>query len=280
MNVAAFFDVDGTLVPPPSLEKRFLRYLRWRGAIGWRNFARCAAPLLRETLRAMFARGKGVRDNVECGSLLVLSEAEGLPPYSPKLASAFEDATSQCKTYLAGVPVSAMDAWCASLARHPIELIPEALRCLQWHAQQGHRIFLLSGTLEPLASAIARQLTIPVAVCATQLEVENGRFTGRVLGEAVRGPAKARAMEMLAENFALDLACSYAYGDSFADRWMLARVGKPFVVQTTNSHSWRLARLAQQKRWPILRSIQHRDTESTNGRTQRRNILAAQVKYR
>jgi len=29
-EAAAFFDIDGTLLGPPLLERRFLRYLRWR----------------------------------------------------------------------------------------------------------------------------------------------------------------------------------------------------------------------------------------------------------
>ena len=224
MKAAAFFDIDGTLVPPPSLEKRFLRYLFWRGAIGWPNFARCAAPLLREASCA-----------------LICKERAGI-----------EFAVAQCKAYLAGVPTTAMDAWLGWLARHSIERIPEVLQRMDWHARQGHRIFLLSGTLQPLAEAMARILPVPVKVCATQLECEDGRYTGRVLGEAVCGPAKARAMERLAAECSLDLERSYAYGDSFADRWMLARVGHPCVVQAEESPSRRLAWLAQRRGWPVL----------------------------
>ena len=225
MNVAAFFDIDGTLVPPPSLEKRFLCYLHWSGAIGWKHFARCAAPLLRKSLHVMFA---GEWAGLEC-------------------------ATAQCKAYLTGVSTAAMDAWLDWLARHSVEPIPEALRRMDWHARKGHWIFLLSGTLRPLASAVARLIPMPVEVCATQLENEGGRYTGRICGEAVCGPAKARAMERLAAEFLLDLDRSYAYCDSFADRWMLARVGHPAVVQSAENSSWRLAWLARRRRWPVLR---------------------------
>jgi HAD superfamily hydrolase (TIGR01490 family) len=224
MKAAAFFDIDGTLVPPPSLEKRFLRYLFWRGAIGWPNFARCAAPLLRETSRALFC-----------------NERAGI-----------EFAVAQCKAYLAGVPTAAMDAWLGWLARHSIERIPEVLQRVDRHARQGHRIFLLSGTLQPLAEAVARLIPVPVMVCATQLECEDGRYTGRVLGEAVCGPAKARAMKLLAAENSLDLERSYAYGDSFADRWMLARVGHPYVVQAAQGYARRLAWLARRRGWPML----------------------------
>ncbi|MCL4523886.1 MAG: HAD-IB family hydrolase [Acidobacteria bacterium] len=261
MNIGAFFDIDGTLVRPPSLEKRFLRYLRWRGDIGWTNFAHCAGPLLRETSRGILG-----------------SEWNGL-----------ECAAANCKTYLTGVPTAAMDAWLGWLARHPVERVPEALRRMEWHAQQGHRIFLLSGTLKPLAEAVARLMPLEVEVCATELECENGRYTGRVRGEAVCGPAKARAMERMAAEFSPDLARSYAYGDSFADRWMLMRVGHPAVVQLSGKNSWRLERLARKRGWPVLRwsaeagvarRIQHRDTEFAEEHRENSRIPAAQVKCR
>jgi HAD superfamily hydrolase (TIGR01490 family) len=225
MNVAAFFDIDGTLVPTPSLEKRLLRYLRWRGEIGWTDFARCAMPMLLQMLRGVFRK-----------------DWRG-----------FECAAAQCKAYLAGVPTAAMDAWLNWLARHPVELIPETLRRIEWHSQQGHQIFLLSGTLQPLASALARIIPVPVKVCATELECNNGRYTGRVRGETICGPAKARAMDRLAAKSSLDLDRSFVYGDSFADRWMLARVGHPAVVQVAGNSSWRMARLARRRGWPVLR---------------------------
>src|SRR4029077_4818016 len=39
-RVAAFFDLDGTLTPGPSLEKRFFRRLRYRKLIGRANYLR------------------------------------------------------------------------------------------------------------------------------------------------------------------------------------------------------------------------------------------------
>lgn len=261
MNIAAFFDIDGTLVPPPSLEQRFLGYLRWRGTLGWTNIARCAGPLLRETSRAIFS---GERAGFEC-------------------------ATASMKAYLAGVPTTAMDAWLGWLMRHPVKRFPESMRRLDWHARQGHRIFLLSGTLLPLAEAVARLLPVTVEICATQLESEGGHFTGRVRGEAVCGPAKARAMERLAAENSLDLARSYAYGDSFADRWMLARVGHPAIVQAAEHFSWRLEWLARRRGWPVLRwrtangearRIQHRGAEAAEERRETPRTIGAEVKSR
>jgi HAD superfamily hydrolase (TIGR01490 family) len=213
MNVAAFFDLDGTLLPPPSLERRFLRFLFWRGELGAENLARWLTCFL---LRAPFD---------------------------------LRNATDGNKAHLIGVRVTLVGEWAAWLDRYPVQVFPEALQRLAWHAARGHRIFLVSGTLEPLARVfVARCLPISVAVCATQLEALDGRWTGRVLGNAISGFAKARTIERLATDQQLDLECSFAYGDRFADRWMLARVGNPVVVNP--SLLFRV--LARRRGWPVV----------------------------
>jgi phosphoserine phosphatase len=128
-----------------------------------------------------------------------------------------------------------------------------------WHVRQGHAIVIVSGTLEPLANARARTLEMELAgrgiaagirVCATRLEESHGKWTGRILGEAMFGEAKARAIFSLAKEMHLGLSQSWAYGDSAQDRWMLASVGHPAAVNPTP----RLARIAWKQRWPILRT--------------------------
>ena len=43
---AAFFDLDGTLIPPPSLERRFAAYLVRRGKLGFAQMSRWVAQFL------------------------------------------------------------------------------------------------------------------------------------------------------------------------------------------------------------------------------------------
>ena len=45
-NCAAFFDLDGTLLAHPSLERRFIRYLLKRGELGLVNGWRWLAEFL------------------------------------------------------------------------------------------------------------------------------------------------------------------------------------------------------------------------------------------
>src|SRR5262249_46025889 len=114
-----------------------------------------------------------------------------------------------------------------------------ALERVEWHARQGHKIFLVSGTLEPLASAAALALTVRLAVrgvngkigvCATCIEQIEGKWTGRIAGEAMFGEAKARAVRKIAAETTCDLERCYAYGDTANDRWMLASVGRATAV--------------------------------------------------
>jgi phosphoserine phosphatase len=116
---------------------------------------------------------------------------------------------------------------------------------------------LVSGTLEPLASAAALVLVLRLAVngitssigvCATRLEEADGMWTGPVLGEAMFGEAKARAVKKLAEEMRFDLSRCYAYGDGANDRWLLAAVGKPAAVNPSR----KLARIAREQGWPVL----------------------------
>jgi HAD superfamily hydrolase (TIGR01490 family) len=225
-GVAAFFDLDGTLVCLPSLETRFLSLLRYRKLIGIRN------------------------------CLLWLREAARIVPRG------INQIMHANKMYLRSVFVDARD-----LLKVP-SFYPEAIERAAWHAERGHLIVVVSGTLEPLAERAARGLeaglgapglACTIRVCATRLEEKSGRWTGRIAGEAVFGEAKARAIRRVAAEENLDLQRCFAYGDSSSDRWMLDAVGKPAAVNPTND----LARIARRNDWPVLlwgeeRNLTHR----------------------
>jgi HAD superfamily hydrolase (TIGR01490 family) len=214
-NVAAFFDLDGTLVPLPSLEWKFFRMLRYRKHIGIRSYFLWCEEALRQLPR-------GINQVLHAN-----------------------------KMYLGGISVGKKD-----LLKVPT-FYPEAIERVVWHAERGHLIVIVSGTLELLAERAARALeaelgerglAINIHFCATRLEVKCDRCTGRVLGEAMFGEAKARAVGRIAADEDLDLQRCFAYGDSASDLWMLETVGKPAAVNP----SYDLARIARRSDWPVL----------------------------
>ncbi|MGH9775168.1 MAG: HAD family hydrolase [Candidatus Acidiferrales bacterium] len=218
-SIAAFFDLDGTLLPPPSLELRFALHL-------FRRHPLALKPCLQW-----------------------LAHLAGSFACSPRRAVVAN------KFYLAGMSAQSIEALVLEFSREPLPFYREALRRLAWHFAHGHQIFLVSGTLAILARAVARQLAFPVAVCATELEFQSGRCTGRIAGEHISGAAKARALARLATLHGLDLRRSFAYGNSISDAAMLSAVGLRAAVNP----SPRLERLARQRGWPIL---EWRSTES------------------
>ena len=223
-RTAAFFDLDGTLVALPSLEWRFFRTLRYRRAIPARNYFLWFAEAMRLAPRGI-------------GGVLQAN-----------------------KMYLRGV---AMDRSQEGGLKPAPTFFQEGIERVLWHAGQGHAIVLASGTLEPLAQAAARaienelaarRIVVAIQVCATRLEEVDGRWTGRILGEAMFGEAKARAVQRIAAEMKFDLTQCYAYGDSANDRWLLAEVGRPAAVNPAKE----LARIARKRGWPVLRWKENR----------------------
>ena len=243
-GVAAFFDLDGTLMALPSLERRFFRILRYRREISAKNFF----LWLKEALRLM-PRGIGAilqANKMYLRGVKILDERDE----RGREVSSWHKDGHQAQGQASPPP--------RCNPRLPVpRFFTQAIERVAWHAQQGHEIVLLSGTLEPLARAAARAMavglgllgiTVKIRVCATRLEGMDGKWTGRILGEAMIGEAKARAAKRLAEEVQLDLERCYAYGDSLNDKWLLAVVGKPAAVNPSND----LASLVRTRRWPVL----------------------------
>jgi HAD superfamily phosphoserine phosphatase-like hydrolase len=220
-TMGAFLDVDGTLLPAPSLEWRFIGYLLERGEISSGHAGRWLA----------------------------------------RFAGAFwhdpHGATLGNKRYLSGISETMVNDWEKSLApmisrRDSLPFFAEGLQRIAWHRAQGHRVFLVSGTLAPLARVVARKLgalvSAEIEVCATEPEVTPGTpgvWTGRIADEHMSGGAKLRAVRILTARYGLDLARSYAYGDRAGDLQMLEGVGCGVAVNPTPG----LARVARKRGW-------------------------------
>jgi phosphatidylglycerophosphatase C len=95
-----------------------------------------------------------------------------------------------------------------------------------WHREQGHEVVAVSASFRDYLQPVAEQLGLD-AVLATELEVVDGRLTGRLAGANVRGPEKVRRLEAWLAGEAVEL---WAYGNSGGDRELLARADHPVRV--------------------------------------------------
>ena len=241
MRSAAFFDLDGTLLPGPALEMRFYRVLRYRGEIGARQMLSWLAEAARLVPRGIFALRHGNKMYLRGVRADAATAFRGmLFPANPEFGEEVRYATR------------------AGQAPAGATFFSEGIERMAWHAKQGHALVLVSGTLQPLAMLAARALDAELRGrgCATvvhahgtRLEEAGGQWTGRLADEALAGAAKARAAQQIAEREGYALEECYAYGNSSADRWLLASVGRPVAVNPSR----RLALLAWRAGWPILR---------------------------
>jgi HAD superfamily hydrolase (TIGR01490 family) len=217
----AFFDVDGTLLPHPSLERRFFWHLFRRGKIPAANYLRWIAQMLRMG------------------------------------ATNLKTAAQSNKMYLSLIPASVLSQPEFRNGRCIPEFFPPAVQRVWWHALRGDRIVLVTGSPAPLAeivkAALERELLwrgieTQVAVIATRLVTRNGRWSGDVEGVPMFGEAKAAAAKDFANSYGVPPSQCFAYGDQSLDRPMLEAVGNPFVINPSPG----LRRVARQKKWHVM----------------------------
>ena len=101
----------------------------------------------------------------------------------------------------------------------------------------GYKIAILSGGFTYFGEHLKRKFGIDY-VYANELEIENGKLTGRYLGEIVDGKRKAELLRLLAQVEKVDIAQTIAVGDGANDLPMLSTAGlgiafhaKPKVVE-------------------------------------------------
>lgn len=149
-----------------------------------------------------------------------------------------------------GLPVGELRRWHRETFPENLGRVvyTEARECVRRHQGQGHRVVLLTGGLDfvvqPLADALGADDLI-----AMRLEERGGVCTGRLCGPPIAGAQKALLLRGYAGMHGIDLAASYAYGDSVGDVQALACVGHPAVVWPGR----RLRRVARARGWQVIR---------------------------
>jgi HAD superfamily hydrolase (TIGR01490 family) len=213
--VAAFFDVDGTLIAKNS-GPLYMRFLRRRGEIRRRDALRTLYFYLRYRLNLL-----DVDEALERSSRWIRGKRE-------------EAVAEHCRL------------WYREMVRQYLQ--PEMVRRVREHEAQGHLVALLSSTTNYLAEPLAEDLGIE-HLLVSRLVVRHGRFTGEALRPLCYGEGKIHWARKFAGEHGVDLGASYFYTDSVTDVPMLELVGHPQVVNPDPL----LRRLARRRGWTVLR---------------------------
>jgi phosphoserine phosphatase len=131
----------------------------------------------------------------------------------------FNESFRRRMALLAGLDESALQNIAARLP-----ITEGAERLISTLKRFGYRIAILSGGFTYFAEHLQRKLDIDY-VYANQLDIENGKLTGRVKGDIVDGAKKAELLRKLAVDHHLRLEQVIAVGDGANDLPMLSIAG-------------------------------------------------------
>ena len=148
----------------------------------------------------------------------------------------FEESLRERVALLEGLDARALDAVYQS-----IELAPGARTLVRTLKRLGYRFAIVSGGFTQVTDRIAADLGIDFAA-ANELEVVDGRLTGRIVGPVVDRAGKAAALLRFAEQTGVSPAATVAIGDGANDLDMLAVAGlgiafnaKPMVQKAADT---------------------------------------------
>ena len=211
-SVAALFDVDNTLLPGEASEVRFFRFLWRRGLVGWGELSGTMAWLARH-----------------------------VPPFS--LHSLRER-----KVYLTGKRPADIESYAKEFCQTEMidRLALQGCAKLDAHRRAGHQLILVTGAPDFLIAPLAAFLNVPT-IFAAKLEQHNSLYTGALIPPLPYGRGKREVILAHAQEMDLDLAESYAYGDSPGDSDLLELVGYPLVVNPIRG----MRRIARRRGWPV-----------------------------
>jgi HAD superfamily hydrolase (TIGR01490 family) len=214
---AAFFDLDGTLIP------------------GSANI-----PLAKAAFKEGFVTPRELVKDLRNGVSFVLKGATD--ERSAQVRDRILNAVS-------GHPAADVEA----LGDHFMEAVvaslqPAMVTVLDEHARAGRARIVLSASPTEIVSRFAAEAGLDYGTGTTSERDEDGVFTGRLSGPFCYREGKAEVMRSLAAEHGYDLSDSFAYSDSVSDLPMLEAVGHPVAVNPEPE----LRELAVERGWPIV----------------------------
>ena len=215
-GAAAFYDLDGTLIPAPGSERRFLAWL-WRGGL-----------ISRQQIIAglwFFPRW-----------FLVYGRHTG----------------RKNKAFYCGLPANALNALGEQWIKANIKqmLFGEMASHLEACRKEGYTLVLLTGAPTFLAKPICQTLEMNDYI-ATECHSAGGFFTAAPPERHPLALEKLALATAWCNKHGIQLADCSAFGDSHQDWHLLNAVGKPFAINPDR----KMARLATRANWPVITTI-------------------------
>ena len=199
-NIAAFFDIDGTLYRNSLMIQHFRKLIKYEviDPYAWHSHV------------------KHTYDDWE-------KRHGEFEDYLEELAEIYVDS-------LKGINKNHIEF----IAHQVIDLNGEkvykyARSRVNYHKKQGHRIFFISGSPDFLVCRMAKKYDVKDYRGTKYIVDENNNFTGEVV-RMWDSDNKQKAINEFVKKYDVDLEKSYSYGDTNGDLSMLKIVGNPIAI--------------------------------------------------
>jgi HAD superfamily hydrolase (TIGR01490 family) len=217
MTTAAFFDLDGTLIP------------------GSANI-----PLAKAAFRRGFVSKTDLAKDLRNGLSFLLKGATD---------ERSEQVRDRILRAVAGHPAADVEALGQYFITDLVDSIKPAMaEVLDRHGALGHDRIVISASPTEIVARLAHEAGLEDGVGTTAARDVDGIYTGELNGPFCYKQGKVEVMQTLAAQRGYDLAGCYAYSDSASDLPMLEAVGHPVVVNPEPE----LRGIARQRGWPIV----------------------------
>ena len=222
MRSAAIFDLDGTLIPHTSAEKTFFFHLLRNGGMNIWNILQMLPAIWKAkgNIHDMARTNKGYLRN--------------------KSAQKFENIAHR---YFE--------------PRIDVIVFPEMREIIEMHRKRGELLLLLTGTLDVIAGCFVRHLHLDGYKAGT-LEIQDGKYTGRINGILPYGMGKLEVLRDLWDEYKFDRNKTVLYANIFSDRYVMNAVHDPVAVNPDS----KLRSYAQKLGWKIM-DMEKRPTLAT-----------------
>ena len=154
-----------------------------------------------------------------------------------------------CLEPLSQQSMETLNAWHQDFMQKKIEpiLLPKAQAIVDKHRQKGDTLLVITATNRFVTTPIVKKYGIN-NLLATEPEIKNNKYTGRVLGEPCFQLGKITHLKRWMKEKNEDLKGSTFYSDSHNDLPMLELVDHPVVVNGDE----KLLDIAKKRDWPSL----------------------------
>jgi phosphoserine phosphatase len=131
----------------------------------------------------------------------------------------FAESLHQRVGTLAGLPAEVLDE-----VAEDVMLTPGARTTVRTLRRLGYHVGVVSGGFRQVIEPLAHELMLDF-VAANELEIVDGKLTGRVVGQIIDRPGKAKALRDFADQVGVPMAQTVAVGDGANDIDMLSAAG-------------------------------------------------------